>query len=197
MNLPLHKLADAEVASHEVNDLIKVGPISGFQEFLPEEQAIFDEVVATIARHYTRAGAVSIATPLVERNEVLTAKGGAINKEIYGLRRLSESDDGSARDLGLKFDLTVPLARYVAQHQSDLTFPLRRQQIDRVYRGERPKSGRYREFIQADLDIVGRNDLSLTADAEPPAIINGQLPSARSARRRGIPAIRSIEITLR
>lgn len=123
---------------------------------------------------YTRAGAVSITTPLVERLDVLTAKGGgAINKEIYGLRRLGDSDDGSAADLGLKFDLTLPLARHVAQNESKLPFPFRRQQIDRVHRGERPKSGRSREFWQADFDIIGRGTLPVIADAEPLAITNG------------------------
>ena len=152
---------------------IDIGKISGFPELLPNEQAIFDEVVATIRKHYTRAGAVSIVTPLVERKDVLSAKaGGEINKEIYGLTRLSDSDAGSAEELGLKFDLTVPLARYVARHQNNLPFPFRRQQIDRVHRGERPQHGRYREFVQADLDIVGRNTLSITTDAEPPAVIN-------------------------
>ncbi|WP_316159302.1 histidine--tRNA ligase [Bradyrhizobium sp. SZCCHNRI3042] len=156
------------------NPLVKVGPISGFPEFSPDKQAVVDGVIATIARHYTRAGAVSITTPLVERLDVLTAKGGgAINKEIYGLRRLGDSDDGSAADVGLKFDLTLPTARFVAQNESKLVFPLRRQQIDRVHRGERPKAGRSREFWQADFDIIGRGTLPVIADAEPPAIING------------------------
>lgn len=152
---------------------ISVAPISGFPDYLPEYQAVFDGVVSVIAKHYTRAGAMAIDTPLVERKDVLTAKGGgAINKEIYGLTRLSESDDGSASELGIRFDLTVPLARYVSQHQSNLAFPFRRQQIARVYRGERAGSGRFREFYQADIDIIGRGGLSITTDAEPPAIIN-------------------------
>lgn len=152
---------------------ISVAPISGFPDYLPEYQAVFNGVVAVIAKHYTRAGAMAIDTPLVERKDVLTAKGGgAINKEIYGLTRLSESDDGSASELGVRFDLTVPLARYVSQHQNDLAFPFRRQQIAQVYRGERAGSGRFREFCQADIDIIGRGGLSAITDAEPPAIIN-------------------------
>jgi len=152
---------------------LTVGPISGFPEYLPEEQAVFDHVIAIIKKHYAMAGALSISTPLVERIDVLTSKGGgAINKEIYGLRRLANSSEGSTDTLGLKFDLTVPLARYVAQHESHLVFPFRRQQIDRVHRGERPQSGRYREFIQADFDIIGRGSLDILTDAEPPAIIN-------------------------
>ncbi len=152
---------------------VSVAPISGFPDYKPEYYAVFDNVVEIIAKHYSRAGAMTIDTPLVERKDVLTAKGGgAINKEIYGLTRLSSSDDGSANELGIRFDLTVPLARYVSQHQNDLTFPFRRQHIARVYRGERAGSGRFREFYQADIDIIGRGKLSVTTDAEPPAIIN-------------------------
>lgn len=152
---------------------VSVAPISGFPDYLPEYQAVFESVVSIVRKHYDRAGAMSIDTPLVERKEVLTAKGGgAINKEIYGLTRLSKSEDGSANDLGIRFDLTVPLARYVSQHQNDLVFPFRRQHIARVYRGERAGSGRFREFYQADIDVIGRGGLSVTTDAEPPAIIN-------------------------
>lgn len=152
---------------------ISVAPVSGFPDYLPEYQVVFDGVTGVIRKHYSRAGAMSIDTPLVERKEVLIAKGGgAINKEIYGLTRLSASDDGSAANLGIRFDLTVPLARYVAQNQSDLVFPFRRQQIARVYRGERAGSGRFREFYQADIDIIGRGALNVITDAEPPAIIN-------------------------
>jgi histidyl-tRNA synthetase len=152
---------------------VLVAPISGFPDYLPEYQAVFDGVVSVIKKHYDRAGAMPIDTPLVERKDVLTAKGGgAINKEIYGLTRLSSSEDGSASDLGIRFDLTVPLARYVSQHQNDLVFPFRRQHIARVYRGERAGSGRFREFYQADIDVIGRGGLSVTTDAEPPAIIN-------------------------
>lgn len=153
---------------------ITIAPISGFPERQPAAQAIFDRVIAVIEKHYNNAGAVNIETPLVERTAVLTAKaGGAVNKEIYGLRRLSDSDDGSTADLGLRFDLTVPLARYVAQHQGILTFPFRRRHVGNVYRGERSQAGRYREFTQADFDIIGRDTLSNTADAEPPSIIYG------------------------
>ena len=152
---------------------IQVMPITGFPENLPDAQAVEDHVIATIEKNYARAGAFRIRTPLVERLNVLTAKGGdAIGKEMYGLRRISSSEDGSAAGVGLKFDLTVPVARYTAQHQSKLAFPFRRYQIDRVHRGERPQSGRYREFIQADFDVIGREKLSIATDAEPIALIN-------------------------
>lgn len=152
---------------------IDVQAISGFPEHLPAAQAIEDRVVGTIRKHFSLFGAVSIKTPLVERIDVLEAKGGdAIRKEMYGLRRLGDSNDGSAANLGLKFDLTVPLARYVALRESNLVFPFRRQQVDRVHRGERPQSGRFREFVQADFDIIGRERLSVVTDAEPIALIN-------------------------
>lgn len=154
--------------------IIEVGPISGFPEHSPEVQAIFDGVLEKIEAGYRRTGATRIETPHVERLNVLTAKaGGEVTKEIYALKRARESEGGRATDpLALKFDLTVPLARYVAQHQSLLPFPFRRYQIDKVHRGERPQAGRYREFIQADFDIVGRGSLDVIADAEPPAVIN-------------------------
>jgi histidyl-tRNA synthetase len=157
----------------ENDQVLARGPISGFPEYLPDWQAVFNDVVNVIRKNYAKAGSVEITTPLVERLDVLTAKGGGgIRKEIYGLKRMSGSDDGSTSVLGLKYDLTVPLARYVAQHESDLVFPFRRHQIDRVHRGERPQSGRYREFCQADFDIIGRDSLAITADAEPLAVIN-------------------------
>ena len=153
--------------------ILKVGPISGFPEVTPDLQAVTNRVLDVIKTHYRNAGALPITTPLVERIDVLTSKGGgAISKEIYGLTRLSSSADGSTESLGLKFDLTVPTARYVAQRQNNLVFPFRRQQIDRVHRGERPQAGRYREFIQADFDVIGRETLDITTDAEPLAIIN-------------------------
>ena len=148
-------------------------PIRGFPEYSVSQQNAFNNMVEVIAKHYKNSGAHNIRTPLVERTEILSAKGGgAINKEIYGLTRLSESEDGSAASLGLRFDLTVPLARYVAQRESSLEFPFRRYQIEHVYRGDRPGKGRYREFVQADFDIIGRENLSILADAEPPIIIN-------------------------
>jgi len=151
---------------------INLKPISGYREYSPAEQATMNNILSVIENHYSSSGAINIRTPLVERVEVLSAKGGGeINKEIYGLRRLSESQDGSAKKLGLRFDLTVPLARYVAQRQGTLEFPFRRQQIDHVYRGDRPGKGRFREFIQADFDVIGREKLDILTDAEPPAII--------------------------
>lgn len=147
----------------------KPEPISGFPEFLPAEQIAFNRVIDTIRRNYELTGAVPIETPAVERTSTLLAKGGN-EKEIYGLRRLN-ADDSEAKDLALHFDLTVPLARYVAQHQGKLIFPFRRYQIQPVWRGERAQSGRYRQFYQCDIDVIGENELSLLNDAEMPYVI--------------------------
>ncbi|MEM1055872.1 MAG: histidine--tRNA ligase [Bacteroidota bacterium] len=157
-------------------DLVKPRPISGFPEFLPDEQITFDWARDLIRRHYESFGFTPIETPAVERTEVLLAKGGN-DREIYGLRRLADDetpqrgDDPS--DLALHFDLTVPLARYVAQNAGQLPFPFRRYQIQPVWRGERPQAGRYRQFYQADIDVIGDGALSLFNDAEMPAIISG------------------------
>jgi len=146
-------------------------PISGFPEFLPNEQIRFNTMMEVIRRNYERVGAVPIETPAVERIETLTAKGGN-EKEIYALRRLAaeESDDGT--ELALRFDLTVPMARFVVQHAGHLTFPFRRYQMQPVWRGERPQAGRYRQFYQCDIDIVGDGALGLVNDAEMPVVID-------------------------
>ncbi len=149
--------------------IITPQPISGFPEFLPNEQLEFQRKMRLVQQHYESFGFVPIETPAVERTEVLTAKGGD-DKEIYALRRLTAQDD-AAKDLALRFDLTVPFARYVAQHSSKLTFPFRRYQIQPVWRGERAQSGRYRQFYQCDIDVIDENELSLYHDAEMPAII--------------------------
>lgn len=146
-------------------------PISGFPEFLPAEQIRFNTMMEVIRRNYERVGAVPIETPAVERIETLTAKGGN-EKEIYALRRLAAegSDDGT--ELALRFDLTVPMARFVVQHAGHLTFPFRRYQMQPVWRGERPQAGRYRQFHQCDIDIVGDGALGLVNDAEMPVVID-------------------------
>ena len=146
-------------------------PISGFPEFLPAEQIRFNAMMEVIRRNYERVGAVPIETPAVERIETLTAKGGN-EKEIYALRRLAAegSDDGT--ELALRFDLTVPMARFVVQHAGHLTFPFRRYQMQPVWRGERPQAGRYRQFHQCDIDIVGDGALGLVNDAEMPVVID-------------------------
>lgn len=150
---------------------INIDPISGFPEFLPEEQIVFNRVIEVIRSAYERAGAVPIETPAVERTSTLLAKGGT-DKQIYALRRLvTEEGESDEKDLALHFDLTVPLTRYVAQHSSKLVFPFRRYQIQPVWRGERAQAGRYRQFYQCDIDVIGKDDLSLLNDAEMPFII--------------------------
>ncbi|NJK34253.1 MAG: histidine--tRNA ligase [Oscillatoriales cyanobacterium SM2_2_1] len=145
--------------------------ISGFPEFLPGEQITFNQVIDVIKKGFERAGAVPIETPAVERIETLSTAKGNISKEVYGLRRLKAEEGDDATDLALHFDLTVPLARYVAEHANDLAFPFRRYQIQPVWRGERAQAGRYRQFYQCDIDVIGEEELSLLNDAEMPFII--------------------------
>jgi len=144
--------------------MIKPQAISWFYENLPEFQIIEDKYKDIIRQNYNLSGFVSIDTPAVERLEVLTSKW-ADDNEIYALKRIHD-DWTSDSDLWLRFDLTVPLARYISQYEWELTFPFRRQHIWRVYRWERPQKGRYREFYQADVDIIWNNKLALFADVE-------------------------------
>jgi histidyl-tRNA synthetase len=154
----------------------KVRPalLKGFdQEFLPQEQLQFNALRELIRRNFERFGFLPLETPSAERIEVLTSKGGA-EKEIYALSRLAADEDDEAAAKGaLRFDLTVPLARYVAMHERELAFPFRRYQIQRVWRGENPqvKRGRFREFYQCDIDIINRETLSYLAEAEIPSVI--------------------------
>jgi histidyl-tRNA synthetase len=157
--------------------LSKVKPalLRGFdQEYLPREQLQFNELVDVIRRNFELYGFLPLETPSAERKEVLTSKGG-VEKEIYALTRLAAGDDDEAATKGaLRFDLTVPLARYVAMRERDLAFPFRRYQIQRVWRGETPQArkGRFREFYQCDIDIIGREKLSYLAEAEIPSVIH-------------------------
>ncbi len=138
---------------------------AGFMELLPAEQILFDKIKKTIAETFEEFGFVPQDTPIVENADVLFAQiGEDTQKEIY---RFTKGDD----DLGLRFDLTVPLARYVAMYSNNLSFPFRRYQIGKVYRGERPQRGRFREFYQCDIDILGNGSLSIVNDAEVPAVI--------------------------
>jgi histidyl-tRNA synthetase len=154
----------------------KVRPalLKGFdQEFLPQDQLEFNALVELIRRNFERYGFLPIETPSAERIEVLTSKGGS-EKEIYALSRLAAQEDDEAAAKGaLRFDLTVPLARYVAMRERELAFPFRRYQIQRVWRGENPqvKRGRFREFYQCDIDIIGRESLSYLFEAEIPSVI--------------------------
>ena len=154
---------------------VKPALLRGFdQEYLPAEQLQFNHLVDIIRRNFELYGFLPIETPSAERREILTSKG-AVEKEIYALTRLAEAEDDDAATKGaLRFDLTVPLARYVAMRERDLAFPFRRYQIQRVWRGETPQAnkGRFREFYQADIDIIGREKkLSYLAEAEIPSVI--------------------------
>ena len=148
--------------------LIDTAALSGFLELLPEEQLEFDRIKSIIEETYRSFGFIPLDTPLIERSEALFAKaGGETEKQIYFVNK--GKDDLTS--MALRFDLTVPLARYVANHFNDLSFPFRRYHISRVYRGERPQRGRFREFYQCDIDVIGRDTLSVKYDAEVPSII--------------------------
>ena len=153
---------------------VKPALLRGFdQEYLPQDQLQFNRLIDIIRRNFELYGFLPIETPSAERREVLTSKGG-VEKEIYALTRLAEADDDEAAAKGaLRFDLTVPLARYVAMRERELAFPFRRYQIQRVWRGETPQArkGRFREFYQCDIDVIGREKLSYLAEAEIPAVI--------------------------
>jgi histidyl-tRNA synthetase len=146
----------------------KIQPISGFPEYLPAQQLTFNRIVDKIRQVYQSFGYTPLETPAIERIDILTSKG-IDSKEVYALRRLNtQGDDDGAKELALRFDLTVPTARYVAQHYAQLVFPFRRHQIQPVWRGERPKKGRERQFYQCDIDFIadGAGNLPLHADAE-------------------------------
>ena len=145
----------------------KVEPkiLPGFMELLPQDQIKFNKMYDTIRKVYERFGFLPLDTPILEYSEVLLAKaGGETEKQIY---RFMKGDT----DISMRFDLTVPLARYVSQRYNDLTFPFKRYQMNKVYRGERQQKGRYREFYQCDIDVIGNESLDLVYDAEIPTII--------------------------
>ena len=139
--------------------------LAGFMELLPNEQILFNQMKETIEKTYQRYGFLPLDTAIIELSEVLLAKaGGETEKQIY---RFEKGDT----DLSLRFDLTVPLAKYVAKNYGNLSFPFRRYQIGKVYRGERAQKGRYREFYQCDIDIIGDGELDIINDAELPSVI--------------------------
>ena len=144
---------------------IKPRTLSGFMELLPAPQTQFERMLEKLRATYSLYGFTPLDTPIIESAEILLAKGGGeTEKQIY---RFNKGD----ADLALRFDLTVPLAKYVALHYNDLSFPFRRYQIGKVYRGERAQRGRFREFYQADIDVIGDGKLDITNEAEMPAII--------------------------
>ena len=139
--------------------------LPGFMELLPNEQILFEQMKQKIETIYQRFGFLPLDTPILELSEILLAKaGGETEKQIY---RFQKGDT----DIAMRFDLTVPLAKYVAKNYGNLSFPFRRYQIGKVYRGERAQKGRYREFYQCDIDIIGDGELDLINDAEIPSII--------------------------
>lgn len=145
----------------------------GVMELLPKEQIAFRSMLDTIRQGYERFGFVPVETPVFETVEVLLGKtGGETARQVYFAQSTGSREQGAAPDLALRFDLTVPLARYVAEHEHELVFPFRRYQIQQVYRGERAQKGRFREFYQCDVDIIGKDALSPTVDAELPAVIH-------------------------
>ena len=144
---------------------MNINVLPGFQELLPKEQIAFDRLKRTIEEIYQLYGFRPIETPVLERAEILLSKsGGETEKQIY------QFEKGDTK-LAMRFDLTIPLARYVVKNQNDLVFPFKRYAIDRVYRGEKPQAGRFREFYQCDIDVIGRDTLDLSYDAEIPSII--------------------------
>ena len=153
--------------------MIKPRTPAGTLELLPGEQRTFNHMLEVIRRNYERFGFLPIETPVFELSDVLLTKtGGETERQVYFVQSTGALEHGGAPELALRFDLTVPLARYVAEHEHQLAFPFRRYQIQRVYRGERAQKGRFREFYQCDIDVVGKDALSVRYDAEIPAVIH-------------------------
>ena len=159
--------------------LIKPRTPAGVMELLPRDQIAFQRMLDTIRHTFEQFGFLPVETPVMELTDVLLTKsGGETERQVYFLQStgtLDKSSDGGSRpalpELALRFDLTVPLARYVAEHEHELAFPFRRYQMQRVYRGERAQRGRFREFYQCDIDVIGKDALSPRFDAEVPAVI--------------------------
>ncbi|BAV98584.1 histidine--tRNA ligase [Lysobacter enzymogenes] len=159
--------------------MIKPRTPPGVMELLPRDQIAFQRMLDTIRRNFERFGFLPVETPVMELTEVLLTKsGGETERQVYFVEstgaRANNAQEGDGRatpELALRFDLTVPLARYVAEHEAELAFPFRRYQMQRVYRGERQQRGRYREFYQCDIDVIGKDSLSVRYDAELPACI--------------------------
>lgn len=148
-----------------MSEIVQPSILPGFMELLPEDQKSFDRLKNIIEDNFIKYGFVNLDTPLIEKEEILLSKGGGeTSKQIYRI-------DKESKPQALRFDLTVSLARYVAMNSHNLAFPFRRYQIGKVYRGERNQKGRYREFYQCDIDIVGQDKLSLYNDAEIPLVI--------------------------
>lgn len=144
---------------------INTSPISGTQELLPEIQAVFDKLKTGVAENYRAHGYLNIETPILERTEILLAKaGGETEKQIYKVAKTNETMEDATE--ALRFDHTVPLARYIVEHESDLSFPLKVSQMGECFRGERAQRGRFRELYQCDVDVISRGDLPLFYDVD-------------------------------
>jgi len=155
--------------------VIKPRTPPGVLELLPRDQIAFQRVLDVIRRNYERFGFLPVETPVFELTDVLLTKsGGETERQVYFAQSTGalEKREEGLPELALRFDLTVPLARYVAEHEHDLAFPFRRYQMQRVYRGERQQRGRFREFYQCDIDVIGKDALSVRHDAEMPAVIH-------------------------
>ncbi|EQD70841.1 histidyl-tRNA synthetase, partial [mine drainage metagenome] len=145
----------------------------GVLELLPPEQIAFQDMLDSIRGNFQRFGFLPIETPAIEFSDILlTKQGGETERQVYFVQSTGALEQGGQPELALRFDLTVPLARYVAEHEHDLSFPFRRYQMQRVYRGERAQRGRFREFYQCDIDVIGKDSLSVRYDAEMPAVIH-------------------------
>ena len=150
----------------------KARTMPGVMELLPLDQIAFQGMMDAIRRNFERFGFLPIETPAIEfSNVLLTKSGGETERQVYFVQSTGSLKQGDEPDLALRFDLTVPLARYVAEHEANLTFPFRRYQMQRVYRGESAQRGRFREFYQCDIDVIGKDTLSVRFDAELPAVI--------------------------
>jgi histidyl-tRNA synthetase len=152
--------------------LTQARTMPGVLELLPLDQIAFQRMLDVIRRNYERFGFLPVETPVMEYSDVLLTKtGGETERQVYFVQSTGALEQGEKPELALRFDLTVPLARYVAEHEHDLSFPFRRYQMQRVYRGERAQRGRFREFYQCDIDVIGKDSLSIRYDAELPAVI--------------------------
>ncbi|HEY4554998.1 MAG TPA: histidine--tRNA ligase, partial [Lysobacter sp.] len=154
--------------------MIKPRTPAGVLELLPPDQIAFQRILDTIRRNFERFGFLPVETPVMELTDVLLTKsGGETERQVYFVQSTGALAKGEGTpELAMRFDLTVPLARYVAEHEHDLAFPFRRYQMQRVYRGERQQRGRFREFYQCDIDVIGKDALSVRFDAELPAVIH-------------------------
>ena len=149
-----------------MNNKTEPRTLSGFMELMPQEQIVFDNIKNTIIETYKQYGFYPLDTPIIELSSVLLAKaGGETEKQIYRFYK-------GSNDLALRFDLTVPLAKYCAARYNELVFPFKRFQSGKVFRGERPQHGRFREFYQCDIDVIGDEELSIKYDSEIVCVIN-------------------------